>query len=116
TPVMQCIRATNPTHLTFEIADRASAEGYCRELPTRPGSPLIQGDGRSPRMNCRQCLPKNGPTRHTCRKSSEHMRAAEGRRGALRLVFNYHGQIDPEIVYWILWSIQLHPWGYDSPC
>jgi hypothetical protein len=33
------------------------------------------------------------------------MRAAEPYSGALRLLFNYHGQIDPEIVYRVLWSV-----------
>jgi hypothetical protein len=35
------------------------------------------------------------------------MRAAEPHGSALRLLFNYHGQIDPEIGYQVLWSIGL---------
>jgi hypothetical protein len=99
-----------PQPLAFEIVDSASPEEVLRRSADRPWLPSIQGGHATWSIASNQLLAVlayEWPDLKFLPQLPERMRAADRREGTLRLVFNYHGQIDPETVYRVLWGIRL---------
>jgi len=101
----------NPQPLSFEIADTASPEEVLRRAADLSWLPSIQGNRATWSIASNEplaVLAYEWPDLKFLPQLAERMRTAERRDGALLLFFNYHAQHDPEMVYRILWSLQLH--------
>jgi hypothetical protein len=99
-----------PRPLAFEIADTASPEEVLRRCVDFTWLPAIQGGRATWSIASNELLAVlayEWPDLKPLPLLSERMRTADRRGGALHLHFNYHGQIDPEIVYRVLWGLRL---------
>ena len=101
----------DPRPFHFEMADGASPEEILRRAADPSWLPSIQGNRATWSIASNEplaVLSYQWSDLKFLPQLDERIRAAERRDGALRLFFSYHAQHDPEIVYRILWDLQLH--------
>jgi hypothetical protein len=100
----------SPQPLAFDIADTASPEEVLRRSADRSWLPAISGGRATWSIASNEplaVLAYGWPDLKPLPRLAERMRAADRRGGALNLHFNYHAQIDPEIVFRVLWDLRL---------
>jgi len=100
----------DPQPLAFDISDTAAPEEILRRAADRSWLPSIQSGRATWSIASNELLAVfayEWPDLKFLPQLPERMRAAERWAGALRLMFNYHSQIDPELVYRVLWGLQL---------
>jgi hypothetical protein len=109
--IRQAVHASDePQPLAFDIADTASPEELLRRSADLSWLPSIQGSRATWSIASNELLAVlayEWPDLRFLPLLAERMRGADRRGGALRLHFNYHAQIDPEMVYRVLWGIRL---------
>jgi hypothetical protein len=100
------------TDLRFDIADDAAPEAILRAAVDRRWLPSIRGDRATWVITSNELLAVvayEWPDLRFMPMLELRMPNALRSNGALRLHFNYLGQVDPEMIYRALWGIRLHP-------
>ena len=101
----------DPERFRFEIANDASPQDVLRRAADRTWLPSIQGDHATWSIasnNLLAVVAYEWSDLKFLPNLEELMRAADWRGGALWLRFNYHAQIDPDVVYRLFWGTRLH--------
>ena len=99
-----------PAPLAFTIGDSAAPTDVLRRAADRTWLPAIAGDRATWSIvsnDVLAVLAYEWPDLRLMPFLDERMRAADRRGGVLRLHFNYHAQIDPELVYRVFWGMRL---------
>jgi hypothetical protein len=100
----------DPEPFTFTIADDAAPEEVLRRAADRTWLPSIRGDRATWSIvsnDVLAVLAYQWPDLKFMPHLDERMRTADRRAGALRLHFNYHRQLDPDLVYQVFWGMRL---------
>ena len=101
-----------PEPLNFKIADNAAPADVLRRAADRKWLPSISGDRATWSIvsnDVLAILAYEWPDLRLMPFLDERMRGADRRGGALRLHFNYHTKIDPELVDRVLRGLRLRP-------
>jgi hypothetical protein len=104
----------DPDPLTFAVADDAAPEDVLRRAADRTWLPSIRGDRATWSVvsnDVLAILAYQWPDLKFMPHLEERMRAADRRAGTLRLHFNYHRQLDPDLVYQVFWGMRLRSPG-----
>jgi len=99
-----------PDELSFEIGDGIAPEAILRRAADRGWLPSIQGGRATWSITSNDVLAvyaAEWPDLKFMPFLDRRMAGADRRSGALRLHFNYHAQIDPEIAYRLFWGLRL---------
>lgn len=100
----------DPEPFGFTIGNEASPAEVLRRAADRTWLPSIAGDRATWSIvsnDVLAVLAYEWPELRLMPFLDERMRAADRRDGVLRLHFNYHAQIDPELVYRVFWRMRL---------
>jgi hypothetical protein len=99
-----------PEPFGFTVADDAAPSDVLQRAADRTWLPSIAG-GRATwsivSNDVLAVLAYEWPDLHLMPLLDERMRGADRHGGVLRLYFNYHAQIDPELVCRVLWDMRL---------
>jgi hypothetical protein len=99
-----------PEPLSFKIADNAAPADVLRRAADRKWLPSISGDRATWSIASNDVLAVlayEWPDLRLMPFLDERIRTADRRGGMLRLYFNDHAQIDPELVYRVFWGMRL---------
>jgi hypothetical protein len=104
----------DPQPFNFEIADDAAPEEVLRRAADRTWLPSIRGDRATWSIVSNEVLAVLAYQWSDLKlmpQLAERMRRADRSPGLLRLHFNYHRQLDPDLVHEVLWGMQLRSSG-----
>jgi hypothetical protein len=100
-----------PEPFQFDIAKNTPPMDLLRRAVDRTWLPSIQGDRATWSIasnNLLAVVAYEWPDVKLLPFIEEHMKTADWRKDVLWLYFNYHAQIDPELVYKLFWGTRLH--------
>ena len=101
----------DPEPLRFDIANDTSPEDVLRRAADRKWLPSIQGDRATWSIASNNLLAvvayEWSDLKFLPYNIEKLMRAGDWRKGTLWLYFNYHAQIDPDLVYRVFWGTRL---------
>lgn len=100
----------DPEPFTFAVADDAAPEDVLRRAADRTWLPSIHGDRATWSIvsnDVLAVLAYQWPDLKFMPHLEERMRTADRRAGTLRLHFNYHRQLDPDLVHQVFWGMRL---------